>query len=111
MFGPLALALLALPLLGFSIGVRHIGQVLCSFNHITTHWSWNQCLQGNTVASSPSLNPSMQMVHSVLPSGPNISLSTFLRSSLRRASSVAGGAALFCGFCSINCEMMRSKAS
>lgn len=88
-----------------------MGQVLCSLSHITTHVSWNQCLQGRYTTSSPFFSSSMQMVHSAMPSGPSISSSTALRCNLPMASSEAGGAAFDCGFVSIMLEMIRSRAS
>ena len=108
--GPLLLVLLLL-LLGPSIGVRQIGQVLCSLSHMITHSPWNQCLQGRTSTSSPLCIESMHIVHSALPSGPSISSSIFLCSRLSIAALDAGGAAFDWGLDSMRVVMMRSRAS
>lgn len=88
-----------------------MGHVLCSCNHKTTHSPWNQCLQGNTVTSSPRRISSIQIVHSAFPLSPIISLSNFFFASFWIASSVAGGAALDVGLASISWLMIRSRAS
>ena len=90
------------------IPCRQCGQVSCSLNHIVTQPPWNQCLHGNSVTSLPNSTASMQMLHSALPSTPNIVLSTFLLGRASMAAADAGPGALEPAVCSISWVMMRS---
>lgn len=76
---------------------QQIGHVLWSLSHVVVRSLWNQCVQGSTTTSSPTVTSSMHTLHSAFRSGPNIFSSSFFSSKLAIASSLAGPGALDCG--------------
>lgn len=77
--------------------LRQMGHVLCSFNHLTMHSSWNMCLQDKITPVAPTLRSSRQTAQCACPSVSSVFWSTVCRSRDESALSEAGGDALYAG--------------
>ena len=93
------------------IAFLHIGQVLCSSNHVATHSQWNKCLQGSTSTSSPMRISVMQIAHSNLPLDRSIASVIRLRFSVFLARSETGDVAVDSYDASIRVAAIRWTAS